>query len=717
MQRESELKIKPKKILQAEINTKSLVPLTGKVQRFWILKFFLESVLLCHDFFPPQASVLKPMESSSLQVGPLDFLRHCAQVGHGLSRSDSRRLRGLAEACKALLKERVRDHLQAHPQCPLLLQYSGDCTPVKLREYGSSGADAKRRRVSGHKTVEFYVHQVFCTLGLLDGSRLHSVLLGSPLALQHGKTMAALLPIALSCPGLHVPHEVGRLVIFHQVHDRAMSQSFRAALSGALAGQLTSSSASRSSTASSSSTTPTSASLLEWHTAVGCSCHDGHNSLKWAAQTLDDNAETLKNVHVGLQCLRRGFMSAVAALGPWLAENLQALRDDQLPDAEGLKQIYTLFGATEDHLPVLLRARPHWDAGMQKLKVSEAFLQESDSISELSGLLLDLWRFPAFSASRWVSMGCSARLYTLSQFTGFPHLYMSMEQQGLISEYDSAGVHKLQAKEQQWCLEVGAVASVADAFLCATLADSRVALNSHHIAVEVQAAFDHLEHMVSSAWRLLASQVALPPALLRDRVLRAAWVSLAYLDWRVFSIVTDLPWSLVAEGPSDAVDKLQSMEEPPSEQVAGKAWTLLHRGYSRQDLEIALGLLMNVSWTSAFTEKQHASTAVVRKCHADLSYEVMSARAYIHTVRSALKWAIMCMLGAPPRFGTQGSEPVRRAATKSCLFTSGVRVSVATRSSLSLVRPLCLCFCKTQNSTGAQEDLRTVTSLNFRQSS
>ena len=497
------------------------------------------------------------------------------------------------------------------------------------------GQTPKRRKVSGSKTAEFYVQQVFATIAQLDGSRLHSVLLGLPMALQHGKTMAALLPIALGCPGFRFPQDPGRIVILHQVHDRAMSQSFRQALTGALRGQLARSSAA-SIPASSTSTQDSPSSLLEWHCSLGCSCHDAHNALRWASGFLDESPEVLKVVHIAFLCYRKGFMASVAALGPWLAESVQPVPDDMLPAQDGMRQVYTVLGASEDQLSVLLQALPHWDSGIEKLNVSETFLKAEDSISDLSGLLLDLWRFPSFSSSRWVSLGCSARLYSLSRLTGFHSMFRYMMEQGIISEYDSAGTLKMGSHEHQWCLEVGLVSTLADSFLCGALADSRVALNCHAMAVEVQAAFDNLEYLPADAWRLLSKDLPLAPAQLRHRVIGAAWVCLAHLDWRVFSTVTDLPWSLLHEGPEAAVDTLLEYEEAPPENLAAKAWMLLRLGHSRQDVQAALGLLRNVSWTSAFTEKQHASTKVVRKFHSDLSYEVMSARGYIHTVRHGI---------------------------------------------------------------------------------
>ena len=286
------------------------------------------------------------MDAPVVPVGVADLMKHCAQVDHGLSRTDSRRLRGLAKAAKVVLKERLARQLEENPRCPLFLQYSGDCTPVRARGYGTVGGEqTKRKKVSGSRTLEFYVHQIFSTLGQTDGSRLHSVMLGSPLALEYGKSMPALLPNALQCPGLRFPREVGRIVILHQVHDRAMALSFRQSFSGALNGQLAATSSTSPSTSTTSSQS-TSSSLLEWHTSLGSACHDGRNSLRWASQSLDESPETLKNAHVDLLFLSQGLHFQITCFS----------------NEELMRQLYTLLRAPEDHMPPGGPLTSHLDA-------------------------------------------------------------------------------------------------------------------------------------------------------------------------------------------------------------------------------------------------------------------------------------------------------------------------------------------------------------------
>ena len=92
-----------------------------------------------------------------------------------LSRSDTCRLSGLVEACKALLKEKSLWLLQGNPGRPLLLQRSGDGTPVRVRQYASSTHLDKQRHLSGQQALEFYVQQISASIPTTPDDREHCV--------------------------------------------------------------------------------------------------------------------------------------------------------------------------------------------------------------------------------------------------------------------------------------------------------------------------------------------------------------------------------------------------------------------------------------------------------------------------------------------------------------------------------------------------------------
>eukprot|EP00971_Amphidinium_carterae_P287552 5707824-Amphidinium_carterae.1 len=65
------------------------------------------------------------------------------------------------------------------------------------------------------------------------GERYHQLLFREPTVLTHGKKMSALSACAVATPGLALlGRRSGVISIFHQCHDRGVTHSFRAALSG-----------------------------------------------------------------------------------------------------------------------------------------------------------------------------------------------------------------------------------------------------------------------------------------------------------------------------------------------------------------------------------------------------------------------------------------------------------------------------------------------------
>eukprot|EP00971_Amphidinium_carterae_P039873 782706-Amphidinium_carterae.1 len=61
------------------------------------------------------------------------------------------------------------------------------------------------------------------------------------------------------------------------------------------------------------------------------------------------------------------------------------------------------------------------------------------------------------------------------------------------------------------------------------------------------------------------------------------------------------------------------MEEPPTERNSLNLWFLLHQGLGEEVVARIIQLLSHVSFSSYFTEKQHASAATLRRYHPGLS--------------------------------------------------------------------------------------------------
>eukprot|EP00971_Amphidinium_carterae_P227405 4510468-Amphidinium_carterae.1 len=65
--------------------------------------------------------------------GVLEWVTRVAKVGSGLQESDFEVLMRVVEGTKTFMKSYASQFVLQRPGAPLLLQLSGDCTPVSLR--------------------------------------------------------------------------------------------------------------------------------------------------------------------------------------------------------------------------------------------------------------------------------------------------------------------------------------------------------------------------------------------------------------------------------------------------------------------------------------------------------------------------------------------------------------------------------------------------------
>ena len=202
-----------------------------------------------------------------------------------------------------------------------------------------------------------------------------------------------------------------------------------------------------------------------WHSTVGCACHDAHNALRWAVQLSQGEPDLVKNIFIGLATVRKLFFTMVGFMDRWLPLVAEGVDAHALPMSATLEAAYSLFGADEEQVKVLVSARLHWNPDSGRLLVHQDFLAQPDAVSQISAVLLDIWRYPAFSASRWVTFGTSAKRFALAVMTGMMSLVEYVVQQGGLSDYEASGAAFLSAEERRWCCHVGLVATVPDTFL------------------------------------------------------------------------------------------------------------------------------------------------------------------------------------------------------------------------------------------------------------
>lgn len=111
----------------------------------------------------------------------------------------------------------------------------------------------------------------------------------------------------------------------------------------------------------------------------------------------------------------------------------------------------------------------------------------------------------------------------------------------------------------------------------------------------------YLPQVDDIVWEFVSEGLSVPPQSLRSGVLAAAQVSSAYFFQRL-APVRELPWSLLGQSAAAVLYEFEKLNAP-QEEVSVNIKALLDMCMQRQELEKAIVLLQNASWSTASTER------------------------------------------------------------------------------------------------------------------
>ena len=330
-----------------------------------------------------------------------DLIRKLAQTSRTLPKEEVAQCQMLTEVCKALLRLEATRVLQENPLSINLMQYSADCTPLKVRTQYSVHAPSGKTRASAKETAEYLVQQIFMTTAIGRQPWEDRLIFREPMPLQFGKTMPALAACMQSfLKGTWCLGTSQGITIHHQVHDRGMSRTFRDAVAGHLAKLVSQDHVLGDAEATHEA--------LHIFTEASCSLHDSHNAFKWGFQAVygDRLDQILADLYMGISCYRSAVGKCLPFICSWLDEALTPTQAADLPLEDELSHLYSAIGVPADVLDVLCtEMRLMWQPCDKKLLVLDTFLQKENAVEVLSSTLLTLWKFPAFCASRWTDGG------------------------------------------------------------------------------------------------------------------------------------------------------------------------------------------------------------------------------------------------------------------------------------------------------------------------
>ncbi|CAE7353419.1 unnamed protein product, partial [Symbiodinium sp. CCMP2456] len=569
-------------------------------------------------------------EAGRAEVQISQQIRHFAQCSLAFTKAEGLKVLAIVESAKVLLRE-VFASLLGGPQDyqPVLLQFSTDTTPVANRKHVSLRAGGISVRRSGISTDEFLVQQLFGTTLTDSGQLRHGLVFSDPVPLRHGKKMSSLTAVAMQCPGISISvPQRDRVQIRHQVHDRAVGHRLVAAMSGFW------STRSRKPELGAAHNEVSGSSLYDWHSYVGCASHDGHNALKWSHQTLFADTELLEGVYVAVSAIRNSYYTCTDALGSWLVQSVQPRHAGILPPQDDLFALWCCLGVEPELAHKLAEMRLLWRDG--RLLILQEVFHASEFLETVSACLLALWRFPSFTTSRWCTVGASCRALAAGLLSGYDGLLEFMRQKGLLGDYLWNGFKRLNARAVEFVFVVGPTAYLPEGFLAHLLQDARVAVQYQKLKEDIQSEYSFLEHLPERVWALLAERVELSADMLRNKVIAGATISWAFIEWKVLQVASALPWSLCRGDVRANIEQLSDRPVAPAEPTARKIYQLARGGVNMVRLQRAVALLGQASWTSFFTERQHASTSLVKRHHPDIGCDLLAGRAFLHTFRQML---------------------------------------------------------------------------------
>ena len=418
--------------------------------------------------------------------------------------SDTTERSCLVNAAFLLLKEKYFSFIQEYSEQPILLQFSADTTPLRVRHAHTLQSSTKTQRRTSSATSDLLVaHATLVAKDLSTGIIKQAIFFRQPLPLLHGKTGLALAPAFLETPGLlSLPANMRTLRLFHSVFDLGIPLMAQKYVSGRVF--LKAVQAPAAEALAVAAPQEKDHEKQEWqhlHTTVGCACHCAHNSLKWALHAEFEDTALLKDVHVAFSSARACYNYVTTGTVEWLHFALDPKDKIHLPAPQDLEALWTFLGMDVDLVEQLTRWRLicRSDAGYLELDVE---VMRSESIEELTTILLQVWRHEGFTASRWATMGTSSRCMIRSTFTGFDSCLKYLHSQDKVSDFYCGARLALNKDQKRFLALLSLVSGPAEHVLASAMQDNRIPQQVEQLRSNIQHDREYLSSLPGLVWSL-----------------------------------------------------------------------------------------------------------------------------------------------------------------------------------------------------------------------
>ena len=230
-------------------------------------------------------------------------------------------------------------------------------------------------------------------------------------------------------------------------------------------------------------------------------------------------------------------------------------------------------------------------------------------------------------------MGQSCRTLLASWLSGYQLIAAFLSSLDKLPAYEMAAIDVLDSACQKFVCLASFAALLPESLLAFVFHDNRVARNQHVMLDLMWTGLHVIEGLDPFVLEVVGTVAGQSSMELHHALLKCTLIQMAFLEYRLFYVARNRPWSLCAGAVEQNLSKSISSPRPkgvPQDHVSHSLRELANLGYSQVTLTRALKLLGEASWSSFLVEKIHASTSVVRKHRPELGLNHLMCRAFMH---------------------------------------------------------------------------------------
>ena len=558
--------------------------------------------------------------SEDLKV--FDVIAKLGVAGRPLEKHELREVSRLAEAAKAVLEEAACDLIPSSQKRPVLFEYCGDGTPLKLRhEFQVSFAEHQKCVRSGYTGDDLYCQGAFVRSLNNDGEPVVACLLKEPRLMAGKSALHAFNGLIEFFPTLdQVDHE--GFNIHHYSWDRALFSACRTharKYHTVILRRIVDRSPRQSGTMKV---------LQSWLLCTGCGLHDIHNGFSWGISKLLQSKDMVDELYIRVESLRNVDKHLQSHLSSWLVGVV--LFDDISVERDTLHSLWTALDVPPELCNMLADRGVLWQDG--RLRVSKACRDVPDIMAWLYNALMTVFRFKKYASNRWISVGTSLRTLVAACALGVRQLHQFTMDDDKVGSYYLGGFSKLSGPMRYFCVVAAISSRPTEALSLALLEDDRAVRNVEAYEACLHEEMDWMQNLTLPVWELLELVACTSDSscrAIRSDCLDCAHTSCSYTFKNFLQQVRSLPWSLAIGDVAVNLDTFAASTAPVEDPVAKKIKTLLGLKFNRPQLVEAVSMLKDCRWSTAFAEQLHAHAAVLHRLHREYGPETLCSRTMV----------------------------------------------------------------------------------------